>query len=192
MHGKGIMFRDLKPENILLDYRGYAKVVDFGFCKIIGDQLSYTVCGTPDYLPPEVIKGVGHSYPADWWTLGVCIYEMLNGDLSFDDGDTMRIYVRVLQHAISYPETISKEGISIIQSFLVPEPEKRLGAQDGDIDKIKQHPWFSGFDWQSLENQSMTAPFVPKLQHEEDLHRFERDSDDEDESEEQENFVQFF
>ncbi len=70
LHDRGIVYRDLKPENILLDARGHIKLVDFGFSKVIGDRETYTLCGTPEYLSPEVIQSRGHTTAVDWWSLG--------------------------------------------------------------------------------------------------------------------------
>lgn len=81
LHSNGVIYRDLKPENVILDHMGHIKLTDFGLSKlgITGDNLSYTFCGTPEYLAPEIVKGVGHNQAVDWWSLGLMIYEMLSG-----------------------------------------------------------------------------------------------------------------
>jgi len=92
-HGKNIIHRDLKPENILVCQNGYSKLTDFGFAKIIEPGTStYTLCGTPEYIAPEVLLNKGHGKPVDWWTLGILIYEMIVGQPPFCDEDPMGIY----------------------------------------------------------------------------------------------------
>lgn len=91
MHSKNIIYRDLKPENILIDEEGYLKLTDFGFAKYC-ETRTYTLCGTPEYLAPEVLLNKGHGKPVDWWTLGILIYEMIAGIDPFNDDDPMAIY----------------------------------------------------------------------------------------------------
>ena len=81
LHKNGVVYRDLKPENVLLDKDGHIKITDFGLSKVgmTGEHMSYTFCGTPEYLAPEIVKGVGHNKSVDWWSLGLMIYEMLSG-----------------------------------------------------------------------------------------------------------------
>lgn len=91
LHGKNIVYRDLKPENILIGADGYLKLTDFGFAKQC-DSRTYTLCGTPEYLAPEILLNKGHGKPVDWWCLGILIYEMLAGIDPFNDEDPMAIY----------------------------------------------------------------------------------------------------
>ncbi len=91
LHSKNIIYRDLKPENILIDHRGYLKLTDFGFAKIV-DSRTYTLCGTPEYLAPEMLLNKGHGKPVDWWTFGILLYEMIAGIDPFSDEDPMLIY----------------------------------------------------------------------------------------------------
>mmetsp|Transcript_73483 Transcript_73483/g.110857 ORF Transcript_73483/g.110857 Transcript_73483/m.110857 type:complete len:97 (-) Transcript_73483:381-671(-) len=92
MHSKNIVYRDLKPENILIASDGYLKLTDFGFAKYLEGGRTYTLCGTPEYLAPEILLNKGHGKPVDWWTLGILIYEMLAGIDPFNDEDPMAIY----------------------------------------------------------------------------------------------------
>ena len=89
---EGVAYRDLKPENILIDADGHLKLVDFGFAKKVDNRETYTLCGTPEYLAPEVIRNTGHGRAVDWWAFGILIYEFLVGQPPFWDQNPMRIY----------------------------------------------------------------------------------------------------
>ena len=101
------MHRDLKPENLLINCDGYLKLTDFGLSKIIEGK-TYTLCGTPEYLAPEMLLNKGHDKSVDWWTLGVLLYEMLVGVDPFSDDDEIIIYQRILSGKLSFPEKFNR------------------------------------------------------------------------------------
>ena len=107
LHSKSIILRDLKPENILINLNGYIKITDFGCSKKI-DGKTYTLCGTPEYLAPEVILNRGHSKPLDWWSLGIIIYEMTVGIDPFNDEDPIVVYQKIIKGIVRFPKNIDK------------------------------------------------------------------------------------
>ena len=127
LHSFQIVYRDLKPENILLDYEGHLKLTDFGFAKKVTNK-TFTLCGTPEYLAPEIIQARGHSSTADWWALGILVYEMLSGSPPFYDESTHKIYERILQGKIEWPRYFDFSAKDIIKRFLTSDPTKRLGS----------------------------------------------------------------
>lgn len=126
LHSKNVIYRDLKPENILIDNQGYLKLTDFGFAKIV-ETRTYTLCGTPEYIAPEIILNKGHSKGVDWWTLGVFLYEMLAGIDPFNDSDPMQIYQNIIRLNLKFPRNFDKDARSLVKHLLVTDLSKRYG-----------------------------------------------------------------
>lgn len=123
-----LIYRDLKPENVLMDYRGYIKIADFGFCKRL-DGRTYTFCGTPDYVAPEIILMKGYGKSADWWTVGVLVFEMLSGRTPFysTDCDTemMKLYGDICDGKYRIPNYFTSHGKDFVKNLLQTDPSKR-------------------------------------------------------------------
>lgn len=149
LHSRGVAYRDLKPENILIDRWGHVKLVDFGFAKTIS-SVTWTMCGTPEYLAPEVITGIGHGCAVDWWSLGVLIYELMAGYSPFFAPDNHKVYENVLHGRLSFPSHFDFETRDLISGLLTQEKSRRLGNMVGGVEDVMAHPFFQGTDWQSI------------------------------------------
>jgi len=158
MHKKNIVYRDLKPENILLTNNGYIKIVDFGFSKFITDR-TWTLCGTPEYLAPEMIQSKGHGKAVDWWALGVLLYEVLAGFPPFFDDNPFGIYEKILANTPMFPDYMNKSAKDLIKKLLSTDRTRRIGNLKGGADDIKKHRFFKGFDWKGLSDQTLKSPF---------------------------------
>uniref|UniRef100_A0A7S1U5U3 cGMP-dependent protein kinase n=1 Tax=Phaeomonas parva TaxID=124430 RepID=A0A7S1U5U3_9STRA len=173
MHAKRIAYRDLKPENLVLDDKGFCKLVDFGLAKIVTSGRTWTLCGTPDYLAPEIILNEGHDLSVDYWALGVLIYEMVSGLPPFYAEDPMEVYEKILSVHYTIPPTFSKMLADIIRKLLKQQQSKRLGNTRGGTHAVVKHKWFSGFDWQGLRNRTLDCPIKPTVTSREDGQMFE-------------------
>ena len=188
MHARGWIYRDLKLENILIDAHGAAKLCDFGFVKRLDpSRRAYTVCGTAEYTPPELLRGRGQGVAGDWWALGVLLHEMFTGYNCFGEEDASekavmeaimayakggadaaeQLELSVLK-AASYEgggrakdeEPLSKEGAAFMRGLLNANEEQRLGP-DERLLELMRHPWMAGTEWNQLLCHGAEPPWLP-------------------------------
>ncbi|KAF2469303.1 Pkinase-domain-containing protein [Lindgomyces ingoldianus] len=171
LHEKeGVAYRDLKPENILIDAEGHLKLVDFGFAKKVENRETYTLCGTPEYLAPEVIRNTGHGTAVDWWAFGILVYEFLVGQPPFWDHNPMKI---IVEGRVRFPSAMSSEARDLISGLCTVDTSKRLGNIKGGASAVKSHPWFRQIDWNALYNRKVHGPIVPHLRGPADTRNFD-------------------
>ena len=173
LHGKNIIYRDLKPENILINKNGYLKLTDFGFAKYLNNEKTYTLCGTPEYLAPEIILNKGHGKPVDWWTMGILLYEMLVGIDPFSDDDPMKTYQKIIKGKINFPQDFDKNAKSLIKHLLTADTTKRYGCLKNGVKDILNHRLFIGYDWKNFVFLKMQPPYIPPIKSATDSSNFE-------------------
>jgi serine/threonine protein kinase len=171
----------MKPENCLVDAQGYPKLVDFGFSKII-EKKSYTLCGTPEYLAPELVYGRGHDKSVDYWAFGILIYELTVGYSPFCDPslDQTIICRNIVSGKLSFPsQGFGKKGVydpkckDIVKKLLVRDSKLRLGNLQGGVDDIFHEHWFSDFKYEKMMDKTIKAPWVPAIKNPEDMSHFD-------------------
>ncbi|XP_014249762.1 protein kinase DC2 [Cimex lectularius] len=172
LHSQSIVYRDLKPENLLLDREGHLKMTDFGFAKKLTDR-TWTLCGTPEYLAPEIIQSKGHNKAVDWWALGVLVYEMLAGYPPFFDKNPFGIYEKILAGKIDWSHHLDPIAKDLIKKLLVQDRTKRLGNMKNGAEDVKRHRWFKSIDWTEVVHKKLKPPFVPKVRFEGDTRNFD-------------------
>uniref|UniRef100_A0A8C1HQK5 non-specific serine/threonine protein kinase n=1 Tax=Cyprinus carpio carpio TaxID=630221 RepID=A0A8C1HQK5_CYPCA len=193
IHNYGIVHRDLKPDNLLITSMGHIKLTDFGLSKMglmnlttnlyeghiekdAREFLDKQVCGTPEYIAPEVILRQGYGKPVDWWAMGIILYEFLVGCVPFFGDTPEELFGQVITDDIDWPvgdEALPSEAQSLISALLQTNPLVRLGT--GGAFEVKQHSFFSGLDWNGLLRQK--AEFIPHLESEEDTSYFDTRSE---------------
>ena len=173
LHSKDIAYRDLKPENLLVDKDGHVRITDFGFAKIVKDK-TMTLCGTPEYLAPEMVKQEGHDKGVDWWSLGVLIYEMTIGVTPFFSKSRLTLINNIKKEEVIFPDKkkykidYSDDFVDIVLKLLSKDKKERLGSK-GDIEEILEHPYFASLDLDALVKKEIKPPYLPEFTDKDDL-----------------------
>lgn len=181
-----------------MDSKGYVKLVDFGLAKQLLSGKTWTLCGTPDYLAPEIILNEGHDLAVDYWALGVLIFEMVVGAYKricvlftkivqsfitlllllgappFYAEDPMEVYEKILSGNPSMPTFFTRNLSDLIKKLLRSQQGKRLGNTRGGTAAVVKHKWFSSFDWASIENGEAKAPYMPTIKGKDDVTNFDQ------------------
>lgn len=126
LHFLNLIYRDLKPENIMMDNKGYVKITDFGFCKMV-ETRTYTLCGTPEYLAPEIIQSKPYGKYVDWWSFGILIYEMLAGfsPFSSNNSDPMALFDKIVAGRFKFTSHFDSDAKHLIQNLLQVDVTRR-------------------------------------------------------------------
>jgi serine/threonine protein kinase len=172
MHNNNYIYRDLKPENILIDKEGNIKLTDFGLSKIMppDETTTYTMCGTAEYLAPEILFGKGYDKTCDWFSFGVVLFEMFCGYHPFKSKG-QKIDPNIYLRKTYIPDKVGKTARDLIEKLFVSNPKKRLGYKSSD--EVKNHPFFKGIDFDKVLRKEYKPPFIPKLKDDTDLRYFD-------------------
>lgn len=164
LHKNGIVHRDLKPENILMKADGHIVLTDFGLAKEI-DESSRTnsLCGTMEYMAPEIIQAKGHDKNADWWSIGILLYEMLTGQPPFTHPNRQKLQQKIINEKVKLPPMVTTEAHSLLKGLLQKDPSKRLGSGPTGANEIKSHKWFRPINWKKLEARELQPKFKPDV-----------------------------
>jgi len=175
LHSLDMIYRDLKPENILLDEVGHICLTDFGLSKesVSTPNAARTFCGTPEYLAPEILQGVGHGKAVDWWSLGTLVFEMLTGLPPFYSRNINHMYEKILKAELRCPSYLPPDVKNMIEHLLIRDPLRRLGSGPGDVKELETHQFFQTMDFQKVYQKSLTPIYKPNIGGETDTANFD-------------------
>ena len=167
-----IAHRDLKLENLLIDATGHVVLVDFGFAKVVEDR-TWTFCGTPDYLAPEIVSNQGHTRAVDWWTLGVLTFEMLHGQPPFAADDQMKTFKKIASGRYVVEGHVSSSARDLIRRLLLPSPAMRIGMLKRGAVDVFEHAFCRHIEIDKLERRQLPPPHMPRVRDAYDTSHFD-------------------
>ncbi len=166
MHRRAIIYRDIKPENILLDIDGHIRVGDFGLSKPDMDvnEFAYSFCGSPEYMAPEMLLKVGHTYTVDYYCLGALLYELVTGLPPYYSHNTDEIYESILSEELTFPDHVklSNDLRGLLKGLLVKHPLNRMGVSGG-IKELFAHPWMRKLKVNDILEKKIEPPIKPDI-----------------------------
>ncbi|CAD8088880.1 unnamed protein product [Paramecium sonneborni] len=178
LHTKNIVYRDLKPENLLVQGDGYLKLTDFGFAKVVEDR-TYTLCGTPEYLAPEILLNKVNLQIGGVWEyfymkcLQVLVLQLKSKGIDpFNDEDPMAIYQKILKGKVKFPRNFDNEAKSLVKHLLEQDVTKRFGNLKNGVEDIKQHKWYETLNWKDLFTKRIKPLYIPIIQSDYDTSNF--------------------
>jgi len=157
---KFIAHRDIKPANIMIDTNGYLKMIDFGTAKVLTDYTS-TVIGTPHYIAPEILQGKGYSLSCDFWSVGICMYEIFYGIYPFGNfaNEVIEIYKEILYKEITF--SVENQKYNNVNNFIKDLLNKKVNQRICNVNTLKNRSFFEGFDFEKLKDFKIEPPFLP-------------------------------
>ena len=166
LHKNKIIYRDLKIDSLLIKDNGYLTVMDISYSKELKkySDKTFTLCGTPNYLAPEIILNNGYSFSVDFWSLGIIFFEMLMGKDPYNNKDPIIIYQNILTNNKKFPKIIDRDAKTLINHLLVADPQKRYGCLKNGVNDIKNHRFYNDFQWDKLWECALEAPFLPTFE----------------------------
>ncbi|KAK6742766.1 hypothetical protein RB195_010185 [Necator americanus] len=170
IHSKNVVYRDLKPENLLLSKDGHVRITDFGLAKVLKAK-TYTICGTAEYMAPEIFQKSGYGTAVDWWSLGIVIFELISGKPPFCGNTVDETFEKIREGSLQYPDGFSCEAREVVTKLLDRNPQLRAP-------EVTALVWYSEIDWDNVKNATIKPPFVPASFDINDLQPLEEKADE--------------
>lgn len=169
LHDNNIIYRDLKPENILMDKTGHIRLADFNLAATTNDgEKTDSICGTPEYVSPEVLKGSAYGFEVDFWALGCVIYEMIEGRSPFYSSNYKSLYTKIVNGNFRFSDIFTLKAMDLISQLLCVSVKNRLT----NIAKLQKHDFFANVDWEAAYKKKMNPPIIPVISNDRDTRYF--------------------